>query len=82
MQMEVKMSKNTNASKLKEIREAKGLSQWELALKSKVSYRMVQYYEQGVKDINKAQIITVARLADALECDMNDLIDDPKGKKE
>lgn len=55
-------------SNLKDTREAKRLSQKQLADKSGVSLRMIQYYEQGVKDINKAQAMTVYKLTEALEC--------------
>lgn len=53
-------------SKLKTAREASGLSQSELAEKSGVSKRMLQYYEQGYRDINKTQALTVYKLAEAL----------------
>ena len=59
---------------LKGIREERGLSQSQLAEKSGVSARMIQYYEQGVKDIAKAQAQTVLSLAKALECTAEDLI--------
>lgn len=63
-------------SKLKEIREQAGLSQSGLSAASKVSVRMIQYYEQGSKDINKAAAITVKQLADALGCKMEELIEE------
>lgn len=63
-----------NTSGLKELRINAGLSQSELGAKSGVSVRMIQHYEQGVKDINKAQGITLKHLADALGCSMEDLI--------
>ncbi|HKM03507.1 MAG TPA: helix-turn-helix transcriptional regulator, partial [Lachnospiraceae bacterium] len=40
---------------LAEIRKQRGLSQGQLSLLSGESIRMIQYYEQGKKDINKAQ---------------------------
>lgn len=61
--------------KLKEKREAAGMSQSELAQASGISVRMVQHYEQGVKDINKAAAITVKRLADALDVKMEEIIE-------
>ena len=61
-------------SRLKFYREEKGLSQSELAKKSGVPLRNIQAYEQGYKDINKAQVITVLQLAEALECDVYDII--------
>ena len=56
------------------MRELQGLSQSDLADKSGVSVRMIQNYEQGTNDINKAQVITVLQLAEALECDVYDII--------
>lgn len=60
---------------LKRIREASKMSQSKLSEISGVSIRMIQHYEQGVKDINKAQAITVYKLAEALGCNMSDLIE-------
>lgn len=60
---------------LKNIREDRVLSQAKLAEASGVSVRMIQYYEQGIKDINKAQAETVYKLARALNCNMEDLIE-------
>ena len=62
-------------SKLKTARVSAGLSQGQLAKASGVSVRMIQYYEQGVKDINKAAVITVLKLADALGVDVRELIE-------
>lgn len=61
--------------KLKEKREAAGMSQSGLAQASGISVRMIQHYEQGAKDINKAAAITVKRLADALGVKMEDIIE-------
>ncbi len=46
-------------TKLKSIREARGLSQAELAEQSGVKKRMIQLYEQKVNDIDKAQAQTL-----------------------
>ena len=62
-------------SNLKRIREESDLSQSKLADKSGVSVRMIQHYEQGVKDINKAQVGTVYKLAKALKVNIEDLIE-------
>lgn len=59
---------------LKYTREAAGMSQAELAKASGVNRRMIQHYEQGVKDINKASVITVLKLAEALNTDVYDII--------
>ena len=60
---------------LKKIREATGLSQAKLAEVSGVNVRMIQYYEQGAKDINAAAALTVYRLAQALDCTVEDLLE-------
>lgn len=62
-------------SNLKRIRQALGMSQGQLAEISGVNVRMIQHYEQGVKDINKAQAITLYKLAQALSCQMENLIE-------
>lgn len=59
---------------LKEMREKRGFSQAQLATRSGVSVRMIQHYEQGFRDINKAEVMTVIKLADALECSVKDLV--------
>ena len=61
-------------SSLKFMRESKGMTQAELAEKAGVNLRMVQNYEQGFKDINKATVLTVLRLSEALGCDVYDIL--------
>ena len=55
-------------------RQSKRYTQKKLAEESGVNIRMIQHYEQGVKDLNKAQAITVYRLAKALDCTVEDII--------
>ena len=62
-------------SNLKHYREQAGLSQSQLAKVSGVNVRMIQNYEQGYKDINKASVITVYKLAKALNINTEDLIE-------
>ena len=52
-----------------------GLSQSELAEMSGVSVRTIQQYEQRQKSINRAKAETLLRLARALCCDMEDLME-------
>ena len=59
---------------LRELRLEKELSQNELSELSGVYARMIQYYEQGVKDINKAQAQSIYQLSQALNRRMEDLI--------
>lgn len=59
---------------LKKIRKAAGITQAELAQKSGVNVRMVQYYENGFKDLSKAAFETGLKIAEALGCDPRDLL--------
>ena len=61
-------------SNLKTIRTKRGYSQSKLSELSGVSVRMIQHYEQGVKNINLAQTITVLKLAHALQCNIEELL--------
>lgn len=56
-------------------RNLKRITQKQLSERSDVNVRMIQYYEQGVKDINKASGITLYRLAQALNCKVEDLLE-------
>lgn len=60
---------------LKSMRIEAGLSQKELADISGVPLRTIQEYEQGRKNINKAQVEYLYMLAQALCCDMKDLLE-------
>lgn len=62
-------------NKLKEIRTQQGLSQSLLSKEANVSLKTLQAYEQGDRDLNKAQAETVYKLAKALNCKMEELID-------
>lgn len=61
-------------SNLKKKRKELGMSQALLASKSGVSIRMIQYYEQGAKDINKASAETIYLLSKALNCRMEEIL--------
>jgi len=60
---------------LKRIRESAGLSQSELADEAGVSLRSIQMYEQRNKYINRAQAITLVKIARALSTDVDDLLE-------
>lgn len=61
-------------TKLKQIREERGITQRELSEKSGVNLRTIQNFEQGSKNINNASVLKVVHLAIALGCSVNDLI--------
>ena len=60
---------------LKRLRETVGLSQSQLADEANVTLRSVQMYEQRNKNINKAQAITLAKIARVLGCNVEDLLE-------
>ena len=60
---------------LQAIRKAAGYSQATLADKSGVSLRMIQQYEQRVKDINKASAESLVALSKTLGCRVEDLLE-------
>lgn len=64
-------------TKLKRIRESRGLSQAELASESEVHLRSIQMYEQKVNDIDKAQSKTLYKISRVLGCTIEDLLEDP-----
>ena len=74
-QMNILMQASNKNTNLKILRTLVGLSQSELAKFSQVSVRTIQEYEQRKKDINKAQAMTLLRMARVLHCSIEDLIE-------
>ena len=62
-------------TRLKRIRSAYGCSQSRLSEMSGVGLRSIQMYEQRRKDINKAEAKSVLRLARALGCEIEDIME-------
>lgn len=73
--METNLTGAEIMTNLKAVRESKGLSQSQLAKASGVNVRLIQHYEQGFRDINKASVETVWKLAEALHCEMTDIME-------
>jgi len=61
---------------LKTLRELKGISRKDLAEMTGISFRSIQDYEQGHKEISSAKADTILKMAGALGCTMEDLISD------
>lgn len=59
--------------KLRACRKKTGLSQSQLAEKAGISVRVYQNYEQGVRDIEKAQLSVLLKICIALDCKMSDI---------
>ena len=64
--------------KLKEMRQATGLSQNQLAEKTGLNVRTLQHYEQenSPKMFDHARLDTMLKCAIALGCKLEDIIDD------
>lgn len=60
---------------LEKIRTSAGISQGKLADISGVSVRMIQFWEQGSKDINKAQGDNLYKLARALNVQIESILE-------
>ncbi len=62
--------------RLQQRRQAAGLSQSQLVEKvDGLSVRTLQHYEQGSMNINKAAAETVVRIAQALDCRVEDILE-------
>lgn len=61
-------------SNLQNIRKAAHISQSQLADKSGVNVRMIQKYEIGERNINRAEGMTLYRMASALNVQMEQLL--------
>lgn len=75
--MDAIFAENQTETKLKKIREACGLSQSELAKEADINLRNIQMYEQRQNKIDKAQANTLYKLARALGCNIEDLLEEP-----
>ena len=56
-------------------RQGAGMSQSELARKAEISVRTLQSLETGARNIDKAAVLTALKLARALECNIEDILD-------
>lgn len=60
---------------LQRYRKARNMSQSELAEKVGMSVRTLQAIESGARDINKVAAITALKLAEALNCKIEDILE-------
>ena len=63
-------------SKLKSMRESRGLSQAQLAEKAGLQVRTLQNYEQGILNFDGCKIDKIFAVALALNCDVEDILTD------
>lgn len=64
-----------SSSRLKSARIRCGLTQATLSYESGVSLNTIRAYERKSKDLNKASVEIIMRLAKVLQCDISELID-------
>lgn len=60
--------------KIKEIRKSQGLTQKALAEKANINIRQIQKYESGEYDIGNMTLKNAVSIADALKCEIKDLL--------
>lgn len=68
------MKMKDNVSRVQSLRAALGLTQKELAERSNINIRQIQKYEYGEYDTRKMMLRNAIALADALECDVRELL--------
>lgn len=73
--MTYSMKATNNTTKLQHIRKAKGMTQLELSIYSRVKLRTIQELEQGRKDINKAEALNVYNMAEALGVAISEILE-------
>ena len=68
------MKMKDNVSRVQSLRAALGLTQKERAERSNINIRQIQKYEYGEYDTGKMMLRNAIALADALECDVRELL--------
>ena len=61
-------------SKLQRIRKIRGLTQKQLAEICNISIKSVQAYEQGTRKLEKANINTILKICEVLNCNLTDIL--------
>lgn len=61
-------------SKLEIKRKEQKMTRKQLSLKSGISDRTIESYEQGYRELKKAKIETLIKLSNALNCKIEDII--------
>ena len=62
-------------TKLREAREAAGLTRKQLAELSGINFRSIEAYEQSIRDFNLARVDIVKAIAQALNKKIEDILD-------
>lgn len=71
---------NNIVNKIMLLRTSADMTQKELSENTGINIRQIQKYESGEYNIHNMTLASAISLANALECDVTDLIDNKKGK--
>jgi DNA-binding XRE family transcriptional regulator len=71
----IRKNNATIVSNLLRIRKASGITQEKLADESGTELQMIELYERRIEDVNKAQAITLFKIARTLGCEVEDLLE-------
>lgn len=63
-------------TRLKELRLKRNITQSELAAKTQLNIRTLQYYEQGTNKVDHARLDTILKICIALRCEIGDLMEE------
>lgn len=63
-------------SKLREVRKARGMTVKQLSSKTGISFRSLGKYENGQLNIDGAKLKTLVKLSLALDCKIEDIVED------
>ena len=75
-------AKEVRTNCLQAMREKSGLSQPQLAQKTKVAVSMIRKYEQNYRDIDGAKLSTLLKICEALNCEIADILNDGETKNQ
>lgn len=66
---------------LRKLRTAAGLSQNQLAQAAGINRRVLQNYEQGIRDLSGAKLSTLLKICIAIRCKLRDIVTDEQTRK-
>ena len=66
---------NSYKSKLKKVRESRGMTQLDLAKLTGIGIKSIASYEQHPVRINKASVEKLIKMSDSLNCTIDDIVE-------